>query len=393
MAGSADPSTLRRLVVGSYFDGERLHDRGPYAILSEGGAIRAIEPLPPDTPLDADFVMPTLVEAHAHLFLDGGVTDIKERAAYMKADLPEMMETARRGLVQSRAAGIGLVRDVGDRYGINHAMRDERRDRPGIQVRSCGIALRRPGRYGGFMGREVADDAAIVAAVDELAAESDDIKILLTGIIDFAKGTVPGTPQFDADALRLITNRARAHGKPTLAHCSGLAGLEVAVAGGVESIEHGFFMTRAILERMAGAGTAWVPTVSPVAFQGTEPRHAGWSPEVVATIERIVAGHREHMALAHDLGVPLVCGSDAGSHGVPHGRALLDEMFAMLEVGIGMEAVLRSATSLPRRLWRAPANDIVVGAAPDLLMLARSPFRDAGALRRPVLIDGSAPRH
>ncbi|HYG89464.1 MAG TPA: amidohydrolase family protein [Azospirillum sp.] len=377
---------MTTLVVGAYFDGNRHHDHGPYALRFENGVLRAVEPAAPATPPDAAFAMPSLVEAHAHLFLDGGILDLPTRADAMKADRETMLETARRSLAQARAAGIGLVRDVGDRYGINHQLRDETRGTAGIQVRSCGVALRRPGRYGGFMGREVADDAAILAAVDEIAADGDDIKVLLTGIIDFAKGTVPGTPQFDTEALRLITRRARRHGRPTLAHCSGLAGLEVAVEGGIGSVEHGFFMTRAILERMAGEGIAWVPTFSPVAFQGAEPRYAGWSPDIVATITRIVESHREHVALAHQLGVPVLCGTDAGSHGVVHGRAMVDEMMLLLDAGLPMDAVLRAATSLPRRQWGAPANDLVPGARPDLLLLAQSPFRDPSALRRPLAV-------
>ncbi|MGQ9367858.1 amidohydrolase family protein [Azospirillum sp. ST 5-10] len=375
---------METLVVGSYFDGERQHDGGPYALRFADGALRAVEPVAPDTPRDAAFAMPTLVEAHAHLFLDGGLLDTAARAAAMKADRDAMVETARRSLAQARASGVGLVRDVGDRWGVNHQVRDEANGRPGIRVRSAGVALRRPGRYGGFMGREVADDDAIRAAVDELAERSDDVKVLLTGIIDFAKGTVPGAPQFDADALRLIVERARAHGRPTLAHCSGAAGLEVAVAAGIGSIEHGFFMSHAVLERMAGEGIAWVPTFSPVAFQAAHPQHAGWPSEVVATIRAIVESHREHVALAHQMGVAVICGSDAGSHGVPHGRALVDEMMALREAGVPMEAVLRAATSLPRRTWGAPANDVVPGARPDLLLLPDSPFRDACVLYRPL---------
>lgn len=377
---------MTTLVVGSYFDGERHFERGPYALRFDGAVLRAIDPAAPDTPLDAAFAMPSLVEAHAHLFLDGGVLDLKERASAMKADREAMLGTAHRSLRQARASGIGLVRDVGDRWGINHQLRDETRGRRGAQVRSCGVALRRPGRYGGFMGREVADDDAMLAAVDEIAARGDDVKVLLTGIIDFATGTVPGTPQFDADALRLITHRAREHGRPTLAHCSGLAGLEVAVAGGIGSVEHGFFMTRAILERMAGEGTAWVPTFAPVAFQGARPEFAGWPPETVAVIGGILQSHRDHVALAQQMGVPVLCGTDAGSHGVEHGRALVDEMMVLLDCGLPMDAVLRAATSLPRRLWGAPANDLVPGARPDLLLLRESPFRNPEALRAPLAV-------
>lgn len=380
-----------QIVVGAYFDGERHHDGGPYLLRFQDGVLRSVEPVPPGTPQTAAFAMPTLVEAHAHLFLDGGVFDVAERAAYMKADLPEMVATARRSLAESRRAGVGLVRDAGDRWGINDRLRDECRGRPGIQIRSVGVGLRRPNRYGGFMGREVADDAAILAAVDELAPRADDIKVLLTGIIDFAKGTVAGSPQFDVDALNLVTERARAHGRPTLAHCSGLAGLEVAVAGGIDSIEHGFFMTRDILERMADRGIAWVPTFSPVWFQWAKPQYAGWPAETVAVIADILQSHREHVALAHHLGVSVVCGSDAGSHGVTHGRAVIDEMAFLLEAGLPMTAVLQAATALPRRLWGAPANNLVPGACPDMLLLAQSPFDDATALRRPVAVGAAQP--
>lgn len=373
-------TTLR---VGSYFDGERHHDHGPYALRFDGAVLRAVEPAAPEAPLDTAFAMPSLVEAHAHLFLDGGVVDIQARVDAMKAGRDAMLETGRRSLADARAAGAGLVRDVGDRWGINHQLRDEARDAGGIQVRSCGVALRRPGRYGGFMGREVADDDAILAAVDEVADSGGDVKVLLTGIIDFAKGTVPGSPQFDADALRRITGRARDHGRPTLAHCSGAAGLAVAVAGGIGSIEHGFFMSRPILERMAGEGIAWVPTFAPVAFQGNQPQHAGWPPETVAVIAGILESHREHVAQAHAMGVPVLCGTDAGSHGVMHGRALVDEMMVLLNCGLPMDAVLAAATSLPRRLWGAPANDLRPGGRPDLLLLADSPFRDPEALRAP----------
>ena len=377
---------MTTLIVGAYFDGERHHDRGPYALRFDGDVLRAVEPAAPDAPLDAAFAMPSLVEAHAHLFLDGGLLDIAARSAAMKADRDAMLAVARRSLAQARGAGIGLVRDVGDRWGINQELRDETRDRPGIRVRSCGVALRRPGRYGGFMGREVADDDAIAAAVDAIAAKGDDVKVLLTGIIDFAKGTVPGAPQFDVEALSLITRRARALGRPTLAHCSGLAGLEVAVAGGIGSIEHGFFMTRPILERMAGEGIAWVPTFAPVAFQGACPQHAGWPPEVVATIARIVDSHREYVALAYQMGVTVLCGTDAGSHGVVHGRAHGEEMLTLLGCGLPMEAVLRAATSLPRRQWGEPSNDLLPGARPDLLLLADSPFREPTALLRPLAV-------
>ena len=61
------------------------------------------------------------------------------------ASVAEMLATARDNLAKSTRAGVTVVRDAGDRYGINHAMRDElaaREDAP-IELRSPGPALKR----------------------------------------------------------------------------------------------------------------------------------------------------------------------------------------------------------------------------------------------------------
>jgi len=242
--------------------------------------------------------------------------------------------------------------------------------------------LRKPRRYGAFMARPVDTEDEIRASVTEFAASGDDIKIILTGIIDFEAGAVTEPPQFDADELALIVRTARAYGKPTFAHCSGIEGIRIAAAAGVGSIEHGFFMDRDALAVMADKQIAWVPTFSPVHFQWARPELAGWSAEVVGHLRRILDSHLEHVGAAHAAGVPLVAGSDAGSVGVRHGPALIDEIDFFLEAGVPMGAALEAATSTPRRLWRAAPADIGPGAAAELITLAGSPFVDAANLRR-----------
>lgn len=373
------------VVATSYFDGETLFRDGPYTLVVENGGIADIFRGDLAAPLvkrgievhRAPFLMPGLVEGHSHLFLDGGQLDFTARNEYLSAPLEEMRDIARRNISANLAAGVTLVVDAGDRYGVNHDIRLETR---GVKVRSAGLALRRPGRYGGFMAREVGSRDEIVAAVDEICLHADDLKVILTGIIDFKAGEVKGAPQFNVEELRFIVGLARERGVRTFVHCSGVAGIETAVAAGVDSIEHGFFMTPDLLKGMADQGIAWVPTFSPVHFQWERPEVAGWDPQTVTNLRCILDEHFEQVAQAGRLGVPLVAGSDAGSHGVCHGAALIDELDFFTSAGLPMATVLRSATSLPRERWGVTPARLARGNRPEFIALAGSPFADPAFL-------------
>ncbi|MCB1541716.1 MAG: amidohydrolase family protein [Rhodoblastus sp.] len=377
--------TALRLLADSYFDGGVLHPAkdGPYLISVKDGRIDAIGRRATEAPFDqrAAFVMPGLVEAHAHIFLDGGELDFDKRNAYLNAPKDEMLRVARENITRNAAAGVTLVRDAGDRYGINDAIRAEQSG-GSVVVRSPGLGIKRPKRYGGFMARDVEAGGDVVPVVADMAATADDIKIILTGIIDFAAGEVKGAPQFNEEELRAIVATAHEHGKKTFAHCSGLQGLKVAVAAGVDSIEHGFFMTPVILDTMVEKRIAWVPTVSPVHFQWARPELAGWDANTIGNLRRILDGHAEHIGLAHRKGVELVAGSDAGSPGVVHGAALIDELFHFLEAGVSMAAVLETATARPRRLWSAASSTIAAGERADMICFDASPFDMPDILRK-----------
>lgn len=372
------------LSTQSYFDGETLHGQGPYHLSIRGGKIAEITTRAPAMKADeeAAFVMPGLVEAHAHLFLDGGMLNFKNRSAHLKADPDKMMEAARRNVADSLAAGITLIRDAGDRFGINHAIRDEAtRGGHGPVIRSSGLAIHRAGNYGKFMSRPVGDAADIRATIADISRQCDDLKIILTGIINFEKGCVDAPLQFSEDELKLIVEVAAEHGLPTFAHCSGIEGVRVATAAGIGSIEHGFFLDRPTLEMAAEKEIAWVPTFSPVHFQWAHPEYASWSDETVAKMRRILDNHSAFCGVAHQLGTQIVAGSDAGSQGVRHGPGLIDELFFFAEAGLPMTEILISATSRPRHLWGAAPNRIATAQPAEFITLGASPYVDRTALR------------
>lgn len=384
------------VVVDEWFDGEVHHIRGPLTMKVTDGRLAAIADGDHATTLAMDgwpiergaFLMPSLVDAHVHLFLDGRSTDQSTRSAHLRQGLPALTEAARRSARQALASGVTLVRDAGDRHGVNHLVRDEARQPCSgmAQVRSGGLGIKRASRYGAFMATDVDDATSIVTSVRALAKDSDEIKLILTGIIDFDAGTVTDEPQFDVAAARLVVRTAHECGRKVFAHCSGAKGLAVAVAAGVDAIEHGFFMSREILAQMRDRQLAWTPTFCPVHFQWANPQAVGWKPETVGNLRRILDAHAEHLRLAHEMGVSVLVGTDAGSMGVEHGVAVADEIDRFAEAGLSTQAVLAAATSAPRRHFDAEHPKQAVGAPFDALLLPRSPFTDRAALRCPQRI-------
>ncbi|MCM2251521.1 MAG: amidohydrolase family protein [Ramlibacter sp.] len=391
------------LVVDEWFDGHDRHTARSTLQVLDGRLIR-IEAGDHGEALARQgwpvqrcaFLMPGLVDAHVHLFLDGATTDSNLRAAHLKLPLEALTETARGSARQALAHGVTRVRDGGDRHGINHQLREEAcRSGSGMaQVRSVGLGIKRARRYGAFMAADVGDQESIRCSVQDLARANDEIKLILTGIIDFDAGAVTDEPQFTLDEARIVVEAAHAAGRKVMAHCSGLKGLAVAAGAGVDSIEHGFFMDRATLALMRDKDLAWTPTFCPVHFQWAHPEAAGWTARTVDHLRRILDAHAEHLLIAHRMGVRVLAGTDAGSMGVAHGSALFDEIDRFLEAGLPLAAVLRAATAEPRRHFGDPQARLAEGAMFDAVQLAASPFVDTRALRQPqrVWSPTAAPR-
>ena len=382
------------IVVDGWFDGQNHHpelttlsvDQGIISSITAGdhSAALAREQRPI---VKGGFLLPGLVDAHVHLFLDGKPTDGNVRSAHMKQAVPELTEAARRSARQSLSCGVTLVRDAGDKHNINHQIRIEALSAADMaRVRSAGLGIKRPKRYGAFMALDAEDNAAIQSSVAQLAADSDEIKLILTGIIDFDAGAVTDEPQFDLESTCLVVDSARALGRNTFAHCSGEKGLAIAANAGVGSIEHGFFMNRETLAVMRDRDVAWTPTFCPVHFQWAHPEAVGWSAQTVDNLRRILDQHAEHLLLADQMDVRLLLGTDAGSMGVEHGYAVFDEIQRFLAAGISLEKTLRSATSTTRKHFELPYPVLLEGAPLEAILLEKSPFEQIDSLRKPLAV-------
>lgn len=302
----------------------------------------------PDLVLPDHTLLPGLTDAHTHLFLEGGEKDPAARSAHLKRTPAEQREQASQRLARLVALGITAVREAGDKanIGLDLQARYRSADR-GIMpyVDAPGAAINHLKRYGSFMARPTEEHGTPAATVaDRVAAGSHRIKLLATGIINFEKGAVTAKPQMPVEELREFVAAARSHGQQTMVHCSGNDGVTNCIEGGIDTIEHGYFVDDEQLTRIRDADMVWVPTFAPVQFQLDEPHHIGWSDQVCDHLRRIVDGHSRSLQRAIEIGVRVVAGSDAGSHGVAHGWGFLRELELMQAAGLTAAQVLQTAT-------------------------------------------------
>ena len=401
------------------YDSNRIHFVGtngttpPPEVLNSGQTA-------PDVSAPNATLLPGLIEAHAHLFLEGGELDIDKRAAYLTQTSAELLTAAQPRLAQLVTLGITAVRDAGDKDGVGLALSRQYKQHHGRgsnvgaylgkpaptassrplmpYLDSPGAAIHHAGRYGKFMGSPIEDHDSIEACVASRVAEGvDRIKLLPTGIINFKKGLVTTAPQMDTAEVARIVAAAKAHGRQTFAHSSGDIGIDHAIDGGVDSIEHGFFLRDDQLAKLRDRQIAWVPTFAPVQKQVDEAARFGWDEQIVGNLQRILDAHARTLVKAHDMGVLIIAGSDAGSVGVAHGLGFLWELEIMERAGMPSLAVINAATgvSAGRLAYADPIGRIAVDHKPRMILTEHNPLATVTNLLRPksVIFDDTVCIH
>jgi imidazolonepropionase-like amidohydrolase len=295
-------------------------------------------------------LMPGYLDAHVHLALDS-IDFFQCLENWNKPLLIEdnMKEFLRRYLEM----GIVAIRDGGDLPGFSWLAKNRVQEQVwlGPQVLSVHEAVSRKGMYGRFLGRGYKDTLDWHETERDFFAQGiDQFKIIVTGIIRFDQYGVVGPTQWTVEELKELVEAAHQRGKKVMAHASGEEGISVAIAAGVDSIEHGYYITTEHLKWMREKDIAWVPTVAPIGNILKYPSER-YSPHEVETLKRILKTQLAQIYEAYRLKVRLGVGTDAGAYQVPHAEAFYDEMSWMIEAGIPRLDVCRMATRENARIF------------------------------------------
>jgi imidazolonepropionase-like amidohydrolase len=305
------------------------------------------------------FVLPGLVDAHCHVGLDahGAVDDA----------------TAEAQAVADREAGTLLIRDAGSPADTRWI--DDREDLP--KVIRAGRHIARTRRYIRNYAWEVEPDQLVERV--RLEARAGDGWVKLVGDwIDRDAGDL--TPCWPVDVLTDAIAAAHEEGARVTAHCFGEASLYDFAAAGTDCIEHATGLEDETIGQFAEQGIAIVPTLVNIAtFPAiAEPAREKF-PDYTARMLALHERRYSTIGAAHDAGIPIYVGTDAGGS-LRHGL-VAEEVWELTQAGLSTDEALGAATWGARAWLGRPGLE--EGADADLVVYATDPRREIRALAAP----------
>jgi imidazolonepropionase-like amidohydrolase len=312
---------------------------------------------------DGGYLVPGLVDAHAHLSLFSPAGDGASPSERVRASARAQLDA---GVLAVREPGSPdyASQEIGPAVGLPWTV-------------TGGHLLAAPGRYFPGLGREVDPDDLPAAAAEEVAASGAWCKV----IADFLAPGGVITPAFPAGALEEAARVVHAAGGKITAHATCAEAIDAVLAAGFDAIEHGTLMRPDQVDRLVAAGAAWVPTlmIGPGILDAV--RGFGGDDTTVEQMRRSLAGQGEVVRAAAGRGVPVLAGTDAGMG--PHGQ-VATEIGMLLRVGLSPGTALGAGSWEARRYLGLPG--IEEGAPADLVGYRDDPRQDVEELRRPVVI-------
>ncbi len=206
------------------------------------------------------WVCPGLMNAHAHLCLDGGPDP---EAAIRGENRTETVLRSAARLEAAVRAGVTTIRDVGGADGIDIELARlvETGEVLGPRVIASGRVVTMTGGHGWWMGIQAdGPDAVRRAARENLRAGAGSIKLMATGGM-MTGGRQAGQPQLTVEEMAAAVDEAHKRGVPVAAHAESRIGVLNAIAAGVDSVEHGHGGDEQAIEQMLERGIALVPTI------------------------------------------------------------------------------------------------------------------------------------
>lgn len=339
-------------------------------------------------------LMPGLIDAHWHSILAA-----IPQAVAMTADVPYIHLVAAQEAERTLMRGFTTIRDTGGpSFSLKRAIDENRL--PGPRIFPSGAMISQTSGHGDFrfrselprsmeMGLSAAEKAGISAIADgadavlrsareQLMLGASQLKIMVGGGVSSLYDPLYSI-QFTPAEIRAAVQAAADWGTYVCAHVYTPAGIQRALDGGVQCIEHGQLADEETVIRMVDAGAWW--SIQP--FLADEDSNPQSLPEQKAMQQEIAEGTVRSFGLAQKYKARMAWGTDILFN--PQGTKSQGRQLAKTARWLGNDGALMMATrnngellamSGLRSPYKGPIGIIETGALADLLIIDGNPLED-----------------
>ncbi len=404
-AAADNPPTVTALKAARMFDGRSDATVANAVVLVENGKIVAAGAgltIPSGTTVidlgDAT-LLPGFIDSHTHLTGESGESWLSD---FFEGLRRPPTEQAFFGAVNARKtleAGFTTVRDVGSSDDIDVGLRNaiNKGLTPGPRMLVARYALGATGGHcdqtgfpQGTFGAEPGLEKGILHGANEgrqavrldVKYGADVIKMCASGGV-LSLGDDVSAPQLTDEELTAIIDEAHRLGRKTAAHAHGDLAARSAVKAGIDSIEHGSFLSDETLTLMKARGTFLVPTL--LAGEWTGKKSEKFPPAIAEKAKAALAARSDMFRRAQKVGVKIAFGTDSAVS--PHG--INAQEFALM-VGLGMSpaAALRTAGPAAAELLglASQIGTLEKGKDADIVAVPGDPLKDIRATEKVVFV-------
>ena len=342
-------------------------------------------------------VLPGLIDMHVHIDVDpayGGYTGLQFNDRFWSVvAVPHAQRTLEAGFTTIRTLGADAWNDVGLREAIDEGKV------AGPRLMTAAYAF---GATGGhcdstYFPPSMAQRSPYNADSPEEGRQrvrelrkygAQVIKICATGGV-FSRNTEPGQQQLRFEEMKAIVDEAHQWGLTVAAHAHGRAGIREAIRAGVDTIEHASLIDEEGIRLARENGTWLSMDIYNTEYTQAEGAKNGVLPDNLRKDREIAEAQRQNFRKAHEAGVRMVYGTDAGIF--PHGDN--GKQFAIM-VRYGMtpaEAIQAATINAATAMRREDIGALEAGRFADLIAVPGAPTRAVGLLERvPFVMKGGA---